>query len=256
MDLISAKVSETLKELNYISEENSLPTPYLVGGYIRNLYLEEESAEDDLDITTNSKNNSIFLGILYSKKFNCNFKFFERKHISVFHDSKKLDFSSGFISKYIPPNTAEYLMEPMSRDFTIDTIHVSCKDFSIYDFTGRGIEDIKNRYLDTVIDPKFTFFDDPKRIYRALYLASKHNLTISNRVSKAIESINLDDFIVKNIKYVTSIVDKSFDHSYENTIKNIKILNLENKIPMFGEYRNFIINSGKAKEYFSGDLDV
>lgn len=251
-----SKVAETLKEINSISEEYGLPTPYLVGGYIRNLYLGEESIENDLDITTNSVNNSIFLGLLYSKKFNCNFKFFERKHISVFHGSKKIDFSSGFISKNIPPNTAKYLKEPMSRDFTIDAIHVSCKDFSIYDFTGRGISHINKRYLDTIIDPKLTFSDDPKRIYRALYLASKHNLNISERISKSIKDMDLNDFVAKNIKYVTSIVDKSFGFSYENTIKNIKILNLENKIPMFGEYRNFVINSGKTKEYFSGDLNV
>tara|TARA_B100000579_G_C22847676_1_gene865381 strand:+ start:4870 stop:5634 length:765 start_codon:yes stop_codon:yes gene_type:complete len=254
MDVISNKVKGIMGKVNSISEKNGLPTPYLVGGYVRNLFFGEESIEDDLDFTANSGPNSLFLGILYAKETNSNFQIFERKHASVYHDSTKLDFSSGFISENLPENIDDYMKEPMSRDFTINSVHIKCDDFSIYDFTGRGLDDLKNRFLDTIMEPKKTFIDDPKRIYRALYISSKYNLKISERVLEYCKDLNLEDFIKENSRFIISIVDKSFKASNINTIKNIEALNLYGKIPIFGEFRTHLIDSGKLEDYFGGSL--
>jgi len=252
MDPISPDVKEIMTEVHELSSEYSMKSPYLVGGYPRNLYLKTESAEDDLDFTSNNGDESLYLGILFCKKNNLNFNIYNQAHLTTRYRSRKIDFSSGFVSDLIPSNTEEFEREPFSRDFTIDSIHIMCKDSSIYDFTGRGISDIKNNIIDTILEPEITFFDDPKRIYRALSLSSRYNLVLSDRVVSAINKVDIEDFVKDNYKFITSIVDEAFSASYDITVKNIEKLNLYNKIPLFGYYRDYLIKSEKIKKYFRG----
>ena len=254
MDPISPDVKEIMTEVHGVASSYSMKDPYLVGGYARNLYLRAESAENDLDFTSNNGDESLYLGILFCKKNNLNFNIYSQAHLTTRYRNRKIDFSSGFISDFIPKNTEDFEKEPFSRDFTIDSIHIMCKDSSIYDFTGRGILDIENKIIDTILEPEITFSDDPKRIYRALSLSSRYNLTLSDRVISAINKINIDDFVKDNYKFITSIVDEAFSASYDLTAKNIDKLNLYEKIPLFGLYRDYLIESGKIKKYFRGIL--
>lgn len=249
MNTISSDIKIIMEQINSVAEEYLLPEPYIVGGYVRNLYLGAQSLDDDIDITTNSGDNSLFLGILYSKKNNCNIQIFKERHSSVYSMGKKIDFSSGFISSKIPADSPEYLKETLSRDFTIDSLHISCKDLSIYDFSGRGLSDLKSKTLDTLIDPIDAFSDDPKRVFRAVYLASRHNLNISERIIDCCKNIDIEDFRKENLSFITSTIEKSFSYSFDDTIKNINKLSLDGKIPMFGKYRDYLIQSGDIKKY-------
>ena len=254
MNLIPSDVLGIMKEVSSTASTYSIADPYLVGGYVRNLYLESNSDNDDLDFTVNNGDESLYLGILFCKKNNLNFNIYSLSHLTTRFRGKKIDFSSGFISEGLPENTYDYAKEPLSRDFTVDSLHIKCKDLSVYDFTGRGLDDIDNKIIDTVLDPKITLLDDPKRIYRALSLSSKYNLAISDRVIDEVRSININDFIKDNYKFITSIVDDAFGASSEITRQNIENLNLYDKIPLFGAYRDYLIESGNIKKYLKGEL--
>lgn len=252
MDPISPDVKEIMTEVHRVASIYKMKDPYLVGGYPRNLYLKMESSENDLDFTSNNGDESLYLGILFCKENNLNFNIYNQAHLTTRYRSRKIDFSSGFISEFIPSNAEDFEKEPFSRDFTIDSIHIMCKDSSIYDFTGRGISDIENKIIDTILEPELTFSDDPKRIYRALSLSSRYNLNLSDRVISTINKIDIDDFVKNNYKFITSIVDEAFSASYEKTIDNIEKLDLYERIPLFGSYRDYLIESGKIKKYFRG----
>lgn len=254
MDLITSEIKNIMQEVDLIASKYNISSPYLVGGYPRNLYLGTESSDDDLDFTTNSGNESLYLGILFCKEKNLNFNIYNQSHLSTRFRSKKLDFSSGFKSESLPKSIEEYEKEPLSRDFTIDAIHIMCKDLSIYDFTGRGISDVENRVLETILEPEIAFADDPKRIYRALSLSSKYDLKISERIYSAIRNIDIEEFVKNNYKFITSIVDEAFESSHNKTIENIEKMNLYKKIPLFGHYRDYLIESNKIKKYFKGIL--
>lgn len=254
MDLITSEIKDIMSEVDMVASKYGIPSPYLVGGYPRNLYLGTESSDNDLDFTANSGDQSLYLGILFCKEKNLNFNIYNQSHLSTRFRSKKLDFSSGFKSDSLPNSVEEHEREPLSRDFTMDAIHIMCKDLSIYDFTGRGIVDVERRTLDTILEPEIAFSDDPKRIYRALSLSSKYDLKISERVYSAIINIDIEDFVKENYKFITSIVDEAFEASREKTISNIEKMNLYKKIPLFGHYRDYLIESNKIKKYFKGIL--
>ena len=65
----------------------------------------------------------------------------------------------------------------LKRDSTINTI-VKDKYGNVYDPTGRGIPDFKNKQSDTVYDAKESFTDDPSRILRLLAQAFAHQLDL------------------------------------------------------------------------------
>ena len=76
------------------------------------------------------------------------------------------------------------------RDFTINAMAVSItpKDFGkLYD-PYNGLSDLESKRLVTPLDPDKTFSEDPLRMIRAAYFASKLDLTIEK---KCIESMKL-----------------------------------------------------------------
>ena len=68
----------------------------------------------------------------------------------------------------------------LRRDFTINTMAMDIQPGQfgdLYDPFG-GITSLKNRLIQTPLDPNVTFSDDPLRIMRAAYFASKLNFNI------------------------------------------------------------------------------
>ncbi|GLR64062.1 polynucleotide adenylyltransferase PcnB [Marinospirillum insulare] len=67
--------------------------------------------------------------------------------------------------------------DALRRDFTVNALYYSIKDFSIHDYTG-GLEDLKNRRLRLIGDPVTRYREDPVRMLRAIRFAAKLNFTL------------------------------------------------------------------------------
>ena len=67
--------------------------------------------------------------------------------------------------------------DALRRDFTVNALYYSIKDFSIHDYTG-GLEDLKNRTLRLIGDPVTRYREDPVRMLRAIRFAAKLNFTL------------------------------------------------------------------------------
>jgi putative nucleotidyltransferase with HDIG domain len=164
------------------AKENDFDS-YIVGGFVRDLFLEREPK--DLDIMICSKNklgNGRFAGINFSKilakRYNIHEPVvFERFGTSkLFIDNEEVEFAMPRKEYYEhdsrnPDTTLGSLeQDALRRDFTINALFLRLSDTTILDFTSNGIKDIQNKII-RVTDPKnaeLIFRQDPLRILRAV----------------------------------------------------------------------------------------
>ncbi len=75
------------------------------------------------------------------------------------------------------------------RDFTINALYYSSKNFKIYDFAN-GVEDIKQRRIRLIGDPETRYREDPVRMLRAVRFATKLDMDISPETKAPIKPLS------------------------------------------------------------------
>lgn len=71
------------------------------------------------------------------------------------------------------------------RDLTINSLFFNINTGKIEDFTGKGIDDLKNGIIRTPLDPLQTFTDDPLRALRAIRFASRYGFKLDPALIEA-----------------------------------------------------------------------
>ncbi|KAF9458754.1 hypothetical protein BDZ94DRAFT_1269959 [Collybia nuda] len=70
------------------------------------------------------------------------------------------------------------LQDALRRDTTINALFYNIHTHSVEDFTGKGLEDLRNGIIRTPLPPRETFLDDPLRILRCIRFASRYGFKI------------------------------------------------------------------------------
>lgn len=187
-DLINTQsdVHSILKQIGEIAE-NTNKKVYGVGGVVRDLILDREIKEVDLMVIGD--------GIEFAKIVAENigvskvvpFHKFSTAHIP----SKPITIEVAaarqetYDSSSRKPKTIKYTDlngDLVRRDFTINAMAVSItpKEFGELHDPYNGMSDLKSKKLVTPLDPNKTFSEDPLRMIRAAYFASKLNLKIED----------------------------------------------------------------------------
>jgi len=179
-------ISEAASELNV--------KVYVIGGWVRDLFLKRDSKDIDIVVVGN--------GIQLAE--NLKNKFPSKHKLSVFKnfgtamlkwDEWEIEFVGARKESYrqesrkpIVENAS--LEEDISRrDFTINTLAISLNKDSYGKLLDVycGVEDINKKVLKTPLDPDITFSDDPLRMLRAVRFASQLSFSIDNKSLKAIK---------------------------------------------------------------------
>ena len=167
---------------------------YIVGGVVRDLILGKEIQDIDLMVEGD--------GILFAKKLASKIgvkkivpfekfgtAFIPNKSIQIEVASSRAeqyDLKSRSPSKIVFTNLEEDLKR---RDFKINAmaVDINPKRYGeLYD-PFNGINDLNKKILCTPLDPDKTFSDDPLRMMRAAYFASKLNFKIDNNCRESIK---------------------------------------------------------------------
>jgi poly(A) polymerase len=74
------------------------------------------------------------------------------------------------------------------RDFTINAMYYSLKDFTVHDFAN-GIDDIEKQQIRLIGDPQTRYREDPVRMLRAIRFATKLKMTISTETNAPIKEL-------------------------------------------------------------------
>ncbi|KAJ1929146.1 CCA tRNA nucleotidyltransferase, mitochondrial, partial [Linderina pennispora] len=72
------------------------------------------------------------------------------------------------------------------RDITINALFYNIHSREVEDFTGKGLEDLKNGIVRTPLAPFETFRDDPLRVLRVIRFASRFGYEIEEGTAEAL----------------------------------------------------------------------
>jgi poly(A) polymerase len=167
---------------------------YLVGGCIRDILLGHEPK--DFDVVTNATPEQIKKQFrncrLIGRRFRLAHIMFGREvievatmrgHHKVEQDEQNISQSSDQ-GQLLRDNVYGTIDEDAERrDFSINALYYSIKDFSIHDFAG-GIEAIENKRIELIGDPETRYREDPVRMLRAVRFATKLDMTIAPATAK------------------------------------------------------------------------
>lgn len=177
---------------------------YLVGGGVRDLLLDKQPK--DFDIATNATPEEIkhlFRNCrLIGRRFRLAHILFGRDVIEVatfrghhadgtpnLSDKKQVAAQNqeGMLLRDNVYGTIEEDAE--RRDFTINALYYSIKDFTVSDFVN-GVEDLDNRILRLIGDPETRYREDPVRMLRAVRFAAKLDMTIEEKTAAPIVKLS------------------------------------------------------------------
>lgn len=171
---------------------------YLVGGCIRDLYLDLHPK--DFDVATNASPEEVRRLFRNSRLIGRRFKLvhvlFGREMIEVatfrasheqHHGQEKSRHSeSGRILRDNVYGSMED--DAMRRDFTVNALYYDGRDFSVVDFCN-GVDDIRTGTLRLIGDPVTRYHEDPVRMLRAIRFAAKLNFTMAPETEQPIREL-------------------------------------------------------------------
>jgi len=85
------------------------------------------------------------------------------------------------------------------RDLTINSLFYNINSGKVEDFTGKGVEDLKNGIIRTPLEPLQTFTDDPLRALRAIRFASRYGFKLDSALIEAAKSPEVKEALKNKI---------------------------------------------------------
>lgn len=172
---------------------------YLVGGCVRDLYLDHHPK--DFDVATNATPEQVRQLFRNSRLIGRRFKLvhilFGREMIEVatfranhqvHHGKDKSHHSeSGRILRDNVYGSMED--DALRRDFTVNALYYDSRDFSVVDFC-HGIEDVQQKTLRLIGDPVTRYHEDPVRMLRAIRFAAKLDFSLAPETEQPIPELS------------------------------------------------------------------
>ncbi|MCZ7582106.1 MAG: hypothetical protein M5R36_01550 [Deltaproteobacteria bacterium] len=144
--------------------------PYLVGGCVRDLFLDRDVVDLDVGIV----GNALELAKEAQNAFSCDARYHEAFYTAalIFPDGQKIDLASARRDVYRRPaalpsvTPADFSSDLARRDFTVNTLalKLGAAEFGLLVDLWNGARDLKHRVLRVLY--KRSFIDDPTRIIR------------------------------------------------------------------------------------------
>ena len=185
--------SKILKLAGEIGAKIDMPA-YVVGGYVRDLLLSNESKDIDIMV----EGDAIKFAHQFASKLKVDtvVEFPEFSTALIPYADIEIEVASArkesYRDKSRKPKVENCSLEEdlSRRDFTVNSMAASLMDENygdIYDPHG-GIRDLQRKLLITPLNPEATFKDDPLRILRGVRFASQLNFELTSNVKDAMIS--------------------------------------------------------------------
>jgi poly(A) polymerase len=174
----------------YVEAGNDL---YLVGGYLRDLYLGDVTG-NELDFTTDATPQKTY-EILSTWADNTFAQGKAYGTIGAIKHGIRIEITTFRKEVYIPESRKPKVTfgkdlreDLLRRDFTINTLVMKFPEEKFIDHFN-AISDIENKVLRTPIEPDISFSDDPLRMLRAARFVAKYNMNPDSELIKSIKSL-------------------------------------------------------------------
>ncbi len=188
-ELLSAPIFHTIGQ----AADDLCVECYVVGGYVRDLFLERPSKDIDVVCVGSGielakavckrlgrgAHLSVFrnFGTAQVKGKNLEVEFVGARRESYSHDSRKPVVEDGTLED-----------DQQRRDFTINALAVCLNSERFGELVDpfNGVWDLEDRIIATPLDPDVTFSDDPLRMMRAIRFATQLNFEIESETFEAL----------------------------------------------------------------------
>lgn len=187
---------------------------FVVGGYVRDIFLHRESKDIDVVVLGSgvelARRVALRLGdkvnVSYFKSFGTAMIKYEDLEIE-FVGARKESYRSESRKPIVETGTLED--DQKRRDFTINAmaIHLHKNNFGELIDPFNGVADIKNKIIRTPLDPDITFSDDPLRMMRAIRFATQLNFKIEDTALDAIKR-NSERLRIVSMERITDELNK------------------------------------------------
>lgn len=164
--------------MSYANKYDSQPEIYIVGGILRDFYLEKENFDKDI-VVVNTDVKHFSQGLA---------KFMDATFIELDEENKiyrlvlRDKVNCIDVAAVIGANIEEDLIR---RDLTINSIAVNLSSFEILDLNN-GLNDIKNKKIRHISEQNFV--DDPLRLLRVFRFQSLLGFEVDNDLKKIVVS--------------------------------------------------------------------
>ena len=205
------RLSNISKIISDLSREIQIDA-YLVGGCVRDLML--NPSKDAIDVDIMVEGDGIAFAKILAQKINVPkivpFKKFATAKIP--YKEFEIEVASARLETYDKSSrspsevTLSTIQDDLlRRDFTVNAMAVSLNEQNFGEFFDpfNGMEDLNNKILKTPLDPDTTFSDDPLRMMRAAYFASKLSLSIEKNCLESIKD-NADRISIVSQERITN----------------------------------------------------
>ena len=189
-DLIHLLDKKIFHQISEVADEQGVEC-YVVGGYVRDLFLERPS--QDIDIVTVGSGIALAkalagrlgrgahlsnFGTAQVKFKGMEVEFVGARKESYSHDSRKPVVEDGTLED-----------DQNRRDFTINALAVCLNRERFGELVDPfdGVWDMEDRLVRTPLDPDITFSDDPLRMMRCVRFATQLNFYIDEETFEALE---------------------------------------------------------------------
>lgn len=184
-------IGETAEELGYDA--------YVVGGFVRDLFLYR--ANEDLDIVI--EGNGITFAKKYAKTVNARIHAYDKfgTAVIIFPDGFKIDVASARMEFYKFPaalptvEMSSIKLDLFRRDFTVNTLSIQLNpgQFGVLIDFFAAQRDIKEKTIRVLHN--LSFVEDPTRVFRAIRFEQRFGFSIGKLTSGLIENAVKMDFL-------------------------------------------------------------
>lgn len=91
------------------------------------------------------------------------------------------------------------LQDALRRDITINSLFYNIHTREVEDFTGKGLEDLRDGLVRTPLEPAQTFADDPLRVLRCIRFATRYGFMLDDSIIHAAQKDDIRRGVCENV---------------------------------------------------------
>jgi poly(A) polymerase len=191
---LGTRFPDILKRIGSVADRLEMKV-FAVGGYVRDLLLNETGDPKDIDLTV--VGDALVLAHRLKQELSAKILVTYKRYATTMMEVSgyKLELVTARREKYLSSSHQTFAEKtcPESdlarRDFTINSMAAGLNKNTwgtLYD-PFKGLEDLRDRVIRTPLSPQTTFEDDPLRILRAVRFAALLDFRIEQRTQAAIQ---------------------------------------------------------------------